>query len=700
MRSLKPFRRVPSAAALLLTGAFLPAVFAQEEPERALESQPAAAPAPILETTIITGKAENLLGEAPTASKGQSSAEELRERPFLRRGELLEVVPGMVVTQHSGGGKANQYFVRGFNLDHGTDFGIFVDGMPVNMRTHGHGQGYADINFLIPELVEQLDYFKGPYYADLGDFTTAGAARFRLYNELPQGIASFTFGENDYYRALLADSILAGEGILTFALEYNYYDGPWVSPDGLQRWNGFVRYVLGDELDYFSLTFMGYDATWDSTDQVPERLIKDGTIDRFGFVDPTVGGDSHRYSFSFDSQYQDGNGGTTRANAYVGTYELDLFSNFTLFLEDTVNGDQFNQYDSRWFAGGQVSHEFPVLDFFGRDAELLIGAQTHHDWIDGVALRKTSQRKTLSTVREDDVYEMNLSGFGQVEVFWTDWLRTQAGLRGDLYYFDVDSDLAANSGSKWDGIVSPKAGLVLGPWADTEFYLNGGLGFHSNDARGVTINVDPLTGEEVDDVPALVRTYGAETGMRTQILPNVTSTFALWYLYSDSELVYVGDAGNVEAGDASERYGIEWSTYWRPLDFVHVDTELTLTDAKFTTGEEIENAVPVTFSGGITLGRQTGPFATLRARYFSARPLTGDGKIESQDAFQLNARVGYRKERWEVALEALNLLDADDNDIEYYYASRLPGEAMGGIEDHHIHPMEPRQLRVSFTYHW
>ncbi len=654
-----------------------------------------------LVTVVVTGKAENLLGEAPSASKGQSSAEELAERPLLRRGELLEVVPGLILTQHSGGGKANQYFLRGFNLDHGTDFAIFVDAMPVNQRSHGHGQGYADINFLIPELVEQLDYFKGPYFSDLGDFSTAGAARFRLYRELPEGIASVTYGSDNYYRALLADSVAAGPGVATFALEYNYYDGPWALPDELQRWNGFFRYSVGDEADYASITLMGTDVRWDATDQIPSRPVSRGAIDRFGYIDPSNGGTSHRYSLSIDTQ-KTGDSGVTRASAYAGVYQLDLFSNFTYFLDDPVNGDQFNQFDARWFAGGVVSHEFQDLDIGGKGADLEIGLQTHHDWIDGVGLHKSRARQRLSTVREDDVYEASIGGYADAEVRWNDWLRTTTGLRADLYHFDVKArSLPENSGSTWDGIVSPKAGVVFGPWAETELYLNGGFGFHSNDARGTTIRRDPVTGESLSPIDPLIRTQGGEFGVRTQIVPNLTSTLSVWYLHSDSELVYVGDAGNIEAGGASERYGVEWSNYWHPTSWFHLDTEFTATDSRFLdTGEEIENSVPISFSGGIQIGEATGPFAGLRARYFAPRPLNGDGSIESGDAFQLNARVGYRKDNWEVALEVLNLLDSDDNDIEYFYGSRLPGEPVDGIEDIHLHPYEPRQLRLSVTYNW
>ncbi|MDF1740962.1 MAG: TonB-dependent receptor plug domain-containing protein [Verrucomicrobiales bacterium] len=654
------------------------------------------------EAVVSPGKAEDLTAIAPSASSGRASNAELMDRPFLRRGELLEVVPGMIVTQHSGGGKANQYFLRGFNLDHGTDFAIFVDNMPVNNRSHGHGQGYADINFLIPELVEELEYVKGPYFSRFGDFSTAGAARFRLYRELPQGIASFTIGSDNFYRGLLADSVEAGDGIATFALEYNYYDGPWAMPDELNRWNGFFRYVIGDEDDFASITLMGFDSTWNATDQVPSRLIDSGGIDRLGFVDPSVGGDSYRFSLSADFR-KTGDSGITVGSVYAGKYQLDLFSNFTLFLDDPVNGDQFNQYDDRWFAGAAIDHTFDELTILDRDSTLSVGLQTHHDFINDIGLYKTSQRQRLSTVREDEIYEASFSAYSNLEVPWTDWLRTQAGIRGDLYHFDVDAkSLAANSGSAWDGIVSPKAGIVLGPWNETEFYLNGGFGFHSNDARGVTIAQDPLTGDPLSGIPGLVRTKGAEVGVRTQIIPNLTSSLALWYLESESELVYVGDAGNIEAGGASERYGIEWSNYWKPEDWLTIDTEFTVTEGQFVeTGEEIENSVPMSFSGGITYGNASGPFASIRARYFSPRPLNGDGSVESKDALQINSRLGYRVEGdWEVALEFINLLDSNDNDVEYFYTSRLPGEAAAGIEDTHLHPYEPRQVRVSVTKHW
>jgi len=648
------------------------------------------------------GKDQSLLGVAAAASMGQAGADELMARPFLRRGELLEVVPGMIITQHSGGGKANQYFVRGFNLDHGTDFGIFVDAMPVNHRSHGHGQGYADINFLIPELIEKLDYTKGPYYSDLGDFSTAGSARFGLYDIIPHGMANLSVGEDDFFRFLTMDSAPLGDGVLSSAFEYSYYDGPWVLEEDFTRFNGFMKYYRESGVNRYSVTGMIYEGEWTSTDQVPRRLVDSGGIDRLGFIDPTNGGDSSRYSLSFDWTHE-GDDSTTEVNAYVGHYDLDLYSNFTYFLADPVNGDQFNQVDRRNFAGLKVTNTRPN-EVFGKEGEFTTGLQSHHDWIDEVGLYNTTARTRIGTVRSDKVYEANFSGFLNQELTINDWLKLNGGLRADLYYFDVTSlsGVPDNSGTDSAGIVSPKFGAVFGPWDETELFFNWGSGFHSNDARGVTITRDPVTLLPIDPVDALVGQWGTEVGVRTAVIPKVTTSVALWYLESDSELVFIGDAGNTEAGPGTERYGVEWATYWNPTPFLQLDSEFSLSQAEFvdlTNGRYVENAVPVALSAGITAGRETGPYGSLRARYFSKRPLIADKSVESRDSLVFNLRSGYRKETWDVYFEILNLFDTDANDIEYYYESQLAGEP-GPVEDIHYHPMEPRTIRTGVTIHW
>lgn len=661
---------------------------------------------PDLPTTEVTGKAESLIGIATTASKGQASAEELAGRPFLRRGELLESVPGVIITQHSGDGKANQYFVRGFNLDHGTDFSIHMDGQPVNFVTHAHGQGYSDLNPIIPELVETLDYWKGPFFGELGDLSTAGAARFKFYDMLPHGIAGITLGKDNFFRGLIADTIdlsNSAKGIgnvrsgFTYALEYNHYDGPWKMKADSERANLFLKYFRDDGQDRFSLTAMGYTGDWNSTDQVPRRAIDSGLISRFGNLDDTLGGNSNRYSLmaSWDREHTRGR---THVDAYIGYYDLSLFSNFTYFIDGVDN--QFQQRDERWFIGGEVRREW---DFGGKN-RFILGFQTRNDFLNDIGLYNTTARRRVETVRQDDVAVHTAGLYATLNYQVNDWFRIQPGLRADAFHFDVDSDLPENSGSKTDAIVSPKLSLVFGPWNDTELYVSGGYGFHSNDARGITIRTDPATGDPADRVDPLVRTWGTEIGIRNESFGNLVNTLSFFYLHSDSELLYAGDAGTSEAGPATERFGVEWATYWRPREWLMLDNEVTVSEGRLKNAgpdDEIPGSVPFTWSAGVTAGRNEGFFGTLRARYFSPRPLIEDGSEKSRASLQLNTRLGYRKNDWEVAVDCLNLLDRKDNDIEYYYPSRLrtetPGPDDGGYNDVHLHPSEPRTFRISLT---
>lgn len=632
------------------------------------------------------------------ASAVRVSGKEVNAVPFSRPGEALEVVPGLIVTQHSGEGKANQYFLRGFNLDHGTDLAISVDGMPVNMPTHGHGQGYADINFLISELIRSVDVRKGPYFADQSDFASAGAVAIDYVNKLPHSIAEITFGSFGYRRALAATSNAVGAGTLLAALEATKYDGPWQSPDDVRKLNGVLRYSQGTATDHLTLTAMAYSNGWNSTDQVAQRAIDQGLTDRLGTLDPTDGGTSSRFSLS-GSWAQSGDYGQTNVRAYVVRSDLRLFNDFTYFLDNPVNGDQFSQLDRRSFGGVDARHAFDWR-FAGVEAQTRVGVQSRYDDIH-VGLFKTEQRSWLSTVRDDRVQEGNVGLWTDTTTRWTDWLRTTVGIREDVFAGHVFSDTPQNSGSAQASTASPKAGVVLGPWYGTEFYANAGYGLHSNDIRGATITVDPNDKvTPLDRVPLLVRSRGAELGLRTKPVEGLTSSLAIFVLDFDSELLFVGDAGTTEPSRPSRRVGVEWTNQYKPLPWMTVDLDVAHTHARFTdfdpAGAHIPGAPAWVASGAVTLGRDTGWFGALKARYFGPRPLVEDDSVRSRSSLIFNARAGYIFDNGvRMQLDVLNLFNAQTNQIEYYYLSRLPGEPIEGVADRHVHPAEPLAVRLT-----
>lgn len=647
--------------------------------------------------TDIEDPAESLVGIASAASQGAITAVQLEARPLMRTGEVLETVPGMIISQHSGEGKANQYYLRGFNLDHGTDFASTVAGVPVNTPTGAHAHGYSDIGFLIPELVSGVQFKKGPYFADEGDFSAAGAANINYVNQLERPLVRLSAGNDGWGRLFAAASPRVGTGYLLGAIEVNQNDGPWVRPDAYRKVNGVLRYSRGDNRNGFSLTGMGYWADWDSTDQVAERAIASGLISRFGFVDATDGGTTSRQSVAAEFQRSIGPA-SIRANGFLLHNSLNLFSNFTYFLNDAENGDQFEQAERRTAAGGRVTYR-RLGHFFERHTESAIGVQVRRDWLDPVGLYHTAARQRLSTTREDDVGQTMTGVYAQSEIEWARAFRTTLGLRADVYQFSVTSDNPLNSGDGSDGLVSPKFAAVFGPWAGTEFYASAGMGFHSNDARGAAISVDPLTGEPADRVIPLVRAQGAEFGVRTVRVRGLQSTFSLWYLGIDAELLFVGDAGTTEAGRPSRRVGIEWTNYWRLRPWVTADADVSFSRARFSdedpAGNNVPGALDRVVSGGITIEARQPVSGSIRVRHFGPHPLVEDARVKSDGTTLWNVELGYRfPSKARFVLEMFNLFDAKVADVDYFYISRLPGEPAQGIEDIHTHPALPRSARV------
>jgi len=645
--------------------------------------------------------AENLVGIAASASQGAITAAQMEARPMMRAGEVLETVPGMIVSQHSGEGKANQYYLRGFNLDHGTDFSTTVAGVPVNTPTGTHAHGYADATFLIPELVSGVQFKKGPYFADEGDFSAAGAANINYVNVLDRPMLRLSAGQDGWSRLFAAGSPALGRGHLLAAVELNHNDGPWTRPDDYRKVNGVMRYSQGTAQNGFSLTGMGYWATWDSTDQVPARAIADGTISRFGVIDPSDRGEADRQSVVADIQRSIGSG-SLRASAFVMRNSLDLFSNFTFFLDDPVNGDQFQQAEKRVATGSRVTYR-QLGHVFGRHTESSAGLQVRRDWLDPVGLYRTTNGVRTATTREDEVGQTMTGVFAQSEVEWTRRLRTTVGLRADVYQYSVTSNLPANSGSGSDTLLSPKFGAVFSPATGTELYANAGMGFHSNDARGAVIAVDPVTGEPADRVTPLVRAKGAEIGLRTVQVRGLQSTVSLWYLGIDSELLFVGDAGTTEAGRPSRRLGLEWTNYWRLGPWLTADADVSFSRARFTdadaAGTHIPGAIDRVIAGGITVEPSQRVFGSLRLRHFGPRPLIEDASVTSRATTLWNGEAGYRvSPRARIVLEVFNLFDADASDIDYFYTSRLLGEPEEGVDDIHTHPALPRSVRVAFHF--
>jgi hypothetical protein len=375
----------------------------------------------------------DLIGVADAATVGIITAQEIDRRPFSRAGEIMETVPGVVVSQHSGEGKANQYYLRGFNLDHGTDIAITVAGAPVNMPTHAHGQGYADANFLIPELIGAVQYKKGPYYAEEGDFASAGAVNVNYLNVLEHSIGVAEGGTFGYTRAMFADSPKVGDGYLLYAFEAARNNGPWTRPDDFHKLNGVLRFSTGDQRGGFSITAMGYDAKWNSTDQIPERAVGDGLVSRFGDIDASDGGRTHRYSLTSEWQ-RNSSTSLIQVAAYAIDYRLNLFSDFTYFLNDPVNGDQFEQADQRRVYGLRTSHRW-LATWGGIAAENVVGFQTRLDDIGNVGLYHTHDRVRLGTVRQDNVLETSGGLYAQSSLQWSQHLRTVLGLREDVYRF-------------------------------------------------------------------------------------------------------------------------------------------------------------------------------------------------------------------------------------------------------------------------
>ena len=666
------------------------------------QSQPANPPAPaqtstptpaassndVLETVVVFARGEQRIGISAQASDGAVGGTDLTIRPTLRVADILEVVPGLIAAQHSGSGKAQQYFLRGINLDHGTDFTNYFDDVPMNFRTHGHGQGYLDLNGMIPETVTRIDYRKGPYRADVGDMALAGAAYMTTVDGYEHPFATAEYGDYGYKRLVTGGTVEELGGKQTAVVQWKTYNGPWQLPEDLQHISFYGKDSRSVSLGTLDTSFSFYNGKWQPTEQIPDRTIghtfTDATHnidckDAFCAIDPTARGKTTRAILSARLT-----GESWRVNTYGQYYDWHMLSNPTYYLDDPVNGDQIDQKDHRWTFGGRGETYLDVIS----DVALTAGAEWRYDDIPNVGVDHTVRGHLIAPIALNSVKEGSVSPY--VEANWNPYkgLRLMAGLRGDFYSFDVKAkNAAAAAGNQTASIASPKLGVSYAPADWVELYANWGQGFHSNDGRGVVNAVTP--------VPGLVKGEGKEGGARFQY-QGFTATVAYWWLDLNSELKFVGDSNSVEPSGKSARNGLELTMFWRPVDWLAIDGVYTKTNAKYLNApgadhiaEALENVTELGISG-IWPEYE----ASIRLRHIGPYPLTEDNTIRGEAETDINLRAAWKPGRYTVYAEVLNVLDHGGKDINYFYTSRLPGEPLAGIDGILSRSEEPRTLRV------
>ena len=605
-----------------------------------------------IEEIIVFGRNTDLVGSAEAASEGSVGGADLLVRPLFKTAELLESMPGMVAVQHSGSGKANQYFLRGFNLDHGTDYSVFVDGMPMNLRSHGHGQGYLDVNGLIPETVERIDYRKGPYRADLGDFSMAGASFIHTIDRLDDNFVSFESGQYGWNRMAGGMSQDTARGTLTFVGEYKQNDGPWEKDEDLNHVSLWSKYLTDTDFGQLMVTFSGYQADWDPTEQVPERAFGSTACpDEYCSLDPTAEGETSRWIVTTEVTGDDWSG-----TLFAQHYDWTMSSNPTYDY-------QINQFDKRWTIGGKG--EKTLIEEM--NYQVIAGANFRYDDASRVGVEHTDRGQFVDPISENEIQEGSYGAFAEATWYATDTLRVIGGVRADYYNFDVTAFNANSSeGSAHDSRVSPKVALAWQALDDVELYANWGRGFHSNDARGIVNTNAP--------VPGLSPGTGYEVGGRLTV-GDFKFTSSYWWLDQDSELIFVGDSNSVEPKGGSEREGFELTMFWQPLYWLGVDAVYTESEARYVNNPDgiyVEQAVEESAQVGISASKDDWDLA-LRARYLGPYALTADNSQRADALTTVSLRGAWHWNNLTAYAEVINLLDTDKKEIVYYYPAFVPG---------------------------
>ena len=624
------------------------------------------------------------------------SAIDLKTSPVKSSQELLQKVPGLLIGQHAGGGKAEQLFLRGFDIDHGTDITISVDGMPVNMVSHAHGQGYADLHFLIPETLETLDFGKGPYYANKGNFNTAAYVDFYTKESLDRSMLRYEIGDFGWNRALGMFNFIDSDTEKAYvATEFTQFDGPFETPQNFSRVNLFGKYTTWlKDASKFSISASHFTSVWDASGQIPQRAVDNGSITRFGAIDATEGGQTSRTNINASSLKIIDDNTFIKSNVFYSNYNFELFSNFTFFLEDPVNGDQIKQKEQRNIFGlnSEITKKFT---FSSSEALLKSGVGIRADFADDVELSHTlNRRTTLNTIQLGDVKESNSFAYASLDYAIGKWTIIP-GVRVDHFKFNYVDKLQESYANKAETktLVSPKLNFLYQQHEDLQFFLKSGIGFHSNDTRVVI----QQSAQEI--LPAA---YGVDLGTIWRPFSKLLLNATGWYLYLEQEFVYVGDAGIVEPSGETKRFGVDLGARWQINHWLFLNTDATITNARSIAETDGQDYIPLapdfTLAGGISilnLGRFNGGF---KFRYLDDRPANEDNSIVAKGYFVADLNANYQMSKsLNLGLSVENLFNVEWNETQFATTSRLQSEN-ASVEEIHFTPGTPFFIKGNITY--
>jgi outer membrane cobalamin receptor len=603
---------------------------------------------------------------------------DLALKPIRNTQELLRIVPGLFIAQHAGGGKAEQIFLRGFDCDHGTDVQVSVDGLPVNMVSHAHGQGYADAHFIIPETINNIDFGAGPYYTQHGNLNTAGYVSFGTYKNITNSRIQIEGGRYNTLRTLAMIDLLKknkDNQSAYIATDFYYTDGPTQNKQHFKRFNIFGKYNLAvSDNTALTASLSSFTSKWDASGQVPQRAVESGLIDRFGSIDPTEGGNTERHNANIILNHTFNNGTAWENQLYYSRYKFNLYSNFTFFLNDSINGDEINQAESRNIFGysSKINQSYFLNDWTLRS---IYGAGLRYDATTDSKLSNEVKREFLSNIQLGNIKEANVYAFAQQQISKGKWL-VDAGVRMDYLHFDYFDKLSATQNpAQQKTIISPKINIQYSINSAIQLFLKSGKGFHSNDTRVVTAN----NGKET--LPAA---YGGDIGLIVKPTKKLLINVAAWYLFLHQEFVYVGDDGNIEPSGKTRREGIDLIARYQFAKNLFANVNLNCTRPRAMGKDKGQDYIPLaptlTSTGGLFYKATKGFNGGLTYRYIKSRAANEDNSIKAKGYFILDASVNYTQPTFEIGLAIENMLNTKWNEAQFATTSRLKDEPMAVTE--------------------